>query len=130
MGDRTARPELGDPVSRHAPVGEDVVGVLAGVGRRRAHLARVRLKRGAGPGCTMPATSTNVPRCWLCGCSGASVSDSTGEADVGALHDLAPLVAGLLLEDRASRSLSAGHCAVVLPRQILTVEARVLPASA
>ena len=49
------------------------------------------------------------------------------EADVGALHDLAPLVAGLLLEDRGQPLLERRPLRpVVLPRQVLTVEAGVL----
>ena len=39
---------------------------------------RVRLKRGAGAGCTTPPTSTNALRVTLWGCFGASASDSTG----------------------------------------------------
>ena len=38
----------------------------------------MRENRGAGAGCTTPLRSTNVPRCWLCGCCGASVIDNTG----------------------------------------------------
>ena len=56
---------------------------LAGVLARRAPVAldtsgTVRLNRGAGAGCVVPATSTNVPRSTLCGCSAASPIVSTG----------------------------------------------------
>ena len=42
--------------------------------------AGVRLKRGAGAGCRLPSTATNVPRATLCGCRGASCSASTAVA--------------------------------------------------
>src|SRR6266404_303552 len=38
----------------------------------------VREKRGAGAGCTTPSTSTKILRSAMCGCCGASDSDSTG----------------------------------------------------
>src|SRR3982075_1489664 len=38
----------------------------------------VREKRGAGAGCTTPSTSTKILRSAMCGCFGASDSDSTG----------------------------------------------------
>ena len=38
----------------------------------------VREKRGAGAGCMMPSTSTKILRSAMCGCFGASDSDSTG----------------------------------------------------
>src|ERR1700712_1661512 len=38
----------------------------------------VREKRGAGAGWVMPSTSTKILRSAMCGCFGASDSDSTG----------------------------------------------------
>ena len=85
----------------------------------------VRLNRGAGPGWVMPATSTNVPRSTLCGCSTAS-----GMASTGAKHTSVPSMSShhssrvLVRKMPASRSFSAGHCvAVLLPGQLLALEA-------
>ena len=38
----------------------------------------MRENRGAGRGCTSPSFSTNTPRARRCGCSGASLSFTTG----------------------------------------------------
>ncbi len=80
---------------------EHLVGVLAGVRRRpldrAGGAAEPRRRRRLD---ARRATSTKVPRSTLWGCWGASPSDEhRGEAHVGVLHELAPLVAGLGLED-------------------------------
>ena len=56
----------------------------------------VRLKRGAGAGCTRPSTSTKVARAWLCGCRWASHGERTGTAQASvpskiAVHSFACL---------------------------------------
>ena len=57
-GPRGRRSSLGATAPR---LGQHLVGVLAGVGRRAAGCPpAVRLKRGAASGCGMPATSTKV----------------------------------------------------------------------
>ena len=59
----------------------------------------VREKRGAGAGCVTPWRSTKTLRATMCGCFGRfRHGQHRREADVGALHDLAPLVARLALE--------------------------------
>ena len=74
----------------------------------------VRLKRGAGAGCTMPSTSTKVPRAFRCGCSGASDQSQHGRhAGVGVLRSSAAHSSrGLGLESaRRALAFAAGQLA-------------------
>jgi hypothetical protein len=74
--------------------------------------ACVRLKRGAGPGWGIPATSTNVPRWTLWGWATAS-----GMVRTGAKHTSVPSMIShhssrvLVRKIPARRSFSAGHWA-------------------
>ena len=83
---------------------------LISPGVRREARRRRRLHDAA-------ATSTKVSRATLCGCVGASpMRQHRGEADVGALDDRAPLVAGLGAEDAGEALLQwPATGAVVLP---------------
>ena len=75
--------------------------MLAGVRRRALDLAGGAANRGAGAGWVMPATSTNVLAGDVVRVRRRLVHrQHRREADVGALHDLAPLVTGLRPEDR------------------------------
>ena len=73
----------------------------------------VRLKRGAGAGCTTPSTSTKVDRAWLCGCRCASHGERTGATQASvpsktASHSSRVLVA----TDGGTRSFMAGQFAL------------------
>ena len=67
-------------VTRHQPATSARISSVCwpswGGGRRI--FPGVAERRGAGPGCTIPPTSTKVPRATLWGCSMASATVSTG----------------------------------------------------
>ncbi len=73
----------------------------------------VRLKRGAGPGCTIPSTSTKVPRARLWGWVWASHGDSTG-APQASVPEKASVHSSRVRvrKTAANRSFMAGHCSL------------------
>ena len=83
---RPSRPAPRGCADRRGPEGASISGA-------------VRLNRGAGAGWTTPSTSMNVWRSTLCGCCRRFAHrEHRREADVGHLHDRAPLGPGLLGE--------------------------------
>jgi hypothetical protein len=70
----------------------------------------VRLKRGAGAGCTTPPTFAKVPRATLCGCAGASSQSSTGAKQASLPSSSTHHSSRVRVRNRsAMRSLSSGQ---------------------
>src|SRR5262245_14174459 len=124
LRDRLRLAQLADLIRREAPVSERLVGVLAGVRGRAPDLgaaaaearSRARLRRAGH-------RHEGVARLDVRMLLGLGEREHRREADVAALHDLAPLVAGLALEDGGQPLLHVRPGAAVhLARQRLARE--------
>src|SRR4029453_2752450 len=95
-GDRPRGPQAGDLVLAEPGLAEDLVGVLAGVGGGAGDAAGRAAEAGGGVGLGYSGHLDEGLPVDVVGVVGRLVhGEDGGEAHVGGLHDLAPLVAGL-----------------------------------